>query len=311
MAFALLLLLGLLVPLFGDGFGSSDDDDDDDSDDDDTMAETQPTQDEDMADDPPETVAEDGPDTPPDEDPSQIASTEPLTTYRSGPEGGYNIDVDFEGTWTRDQQQAVIDAADYISEIVVEDVPDVAATGTDDIRISARLIDIDGPLGTAGFGGFDAARPDSLLPYSGLIELDVADADPSDPNYDDVVLHEMMHALGFGTVWTAQGLLQDDTSGQQRFIGANAVSAYDDAFPEEFAADPRSSQGVPTQGDNAHWNEAIFGDEILTPDGISGENSNISAITIASLEDLGYDTIFDDPTDPTDQVGTRPPFPIA
>ena len=74
--------------------------------------------------------------------------------------------------------------------------------------------------------------------------------------------------------------------------------------PHEF--DPRSDRRpVETDGGSGtaggHWDDEIFEDEIMT--GFISDENYVSSMTVASLEDLGYDTVWDasDPSAPIPQ----------
>lgn len=217
-----------------------------------------------------------------------------------GVESGFNIEIVFEGSWTEDLQEAFIVASEYLSSIITGDVRGGGAFGVDDIRITARLEDIDGPGGVLGQAGPTGARFFSKLPTTGIMEFDTADAEDFDAAglFDDIVLHEMIHCLGFGTVWD----LLDLTAGRVLFgnlvyTGGNAILAYNTVFSDLAADDPKSSRGVPleTQGGagtaGSHWDDALFGTELMT--GFIDDTNTVSAMTVAALEDLGYDTIWD------------------
>ena len=78
----------------------------------------------------------------------------------------------------------------------------------DDISITATLEAIDGVGGVLGSAGPREIRGDgTYLPSSGAMRFDIADADDMLANgqWESVVLHEMMHALGFGTLWNLMG----------------------------------------------------------------------------------------------------------
>ena len=60
------------------------------------------------------------------------------------------------------------------------------------------------------------------------------------------------------------------------------------------ANDPNSSQGVPLSGDDAHWSHGDFTTEIMTTS-LNFNNNEVSDMTVAALEDMGYDTIYNDP----------------
>lgn len=222
-------------------------------------------------------------------------------TSGSGDGSGFNIEVIFKGTWTEALQQCFVDAAELISSIILGDVAGVRFRGSviDDIRIDATLSDIDGPGGILGQAGPTAYRTADYIPATGIMEFDSADAETYDAAgfFNDIVFHEMMHVIGFGTMWDLMGLVAEGAGGTLEFTGINAAIA----FAQEFGAGPVSveTEGGPgTAG--GHWNEGgtdgfAFGNEIMT--GYINSGNYLSNTTIAALEDMGYDTVFD-PNDP-------------
>lgn len=216
-----------------------------------------------------------------------------LDSYTSA--GAYNVEINFKGEWTVQLQQAFIDSADLLSSIILSDIPDVFFRGKviDDIKIDAKLSAIDGPGGILGQAGPTAVRTDGYLPATAIMEFDSADAETFDGMglWDDIVLHEMTHSIGFGTIWDFQGLLSGAGTTSPLFTGANATLAYESDSGVVGAA------GVPLEfeygaGTNdSHWLEATFDNELMT--GIIDSQNVVSNMTIASLEDLGYDTVWD------------------
>lgn len=221
-------------------------------------------------------------------------SVAPGNTYISGQGGNgvvsnFNIEIVFEGAFSTTERAAFETAADYLSALIPGDLPDEGAI--DDIRIIAELEPIDGPFGTLAFAGPTVVRFDSVLPSEAEMTFDTADTgrQATEGSLTNTVVHEMIHALGFGTIWSNfPGLV---TSGPDvRFTGDNAIAAYNAEFPAIAASDALSNSGVPLEG--GHWSEAIFTTEILTPT-LNSSADFMSGMTVASLEDLGYDTIFD------------------
>jgi hypothetical protein len=219
-------------------------------------------------------------------DPSDPGDPGVLSEYLSGPDGGFNILVDFKGTWTVELQQAFIDSAEWISSFIVGDISDVRYRGhtIDDIEITARLTDIDGAGGILGQAGPTAIRTADYLPATGVMEFDVADAETFDGLglFDDIVFHEMMHTIGFGTIWDFLNLVDGSGTTNPLFTGGNAASEYGDA-----AGVPLEQDGGPGTVES-HWDEETFTNEIMT--GYINYSNSLSDMTIASLEDLGYDT---------------------
>ncbi|MEM7491509.1 MAG: leishmanolysin-related zinc metalloendopeptidase [Pseudomonadota bacterium] len=224
-------------------------------------------------------------------------------TYTSGPEDGrgYNIDLTFVGGWSQDLKEAAAMAAETISDVIIGGLPDVTlgdGTRVDDLAITMTLDDIDGDFGTLAFAGPTSIRGLGELPATGIATFDTADATTLQDagEFATVALHEMLHVLGFGTLWEIAGFdLLEDTADGPRFTGEAAIAAYEAAFPEIAAADPFSDLGVPvedrfgTGSDRGHWDEAVFGDaELMTPALDFGGDNTLTDLTIASLADLGY-----------------------
>lgn len=214
----------------------------------------------------------------------------------NGVTSSYNIEVIFVGAFDQIYKNAFITAADYLSTIIVGDLPNAGAI--DDIRITAELKAIDGPNGILGSASPTILRPGSALPSEGAMEFDTADVASmqAEGTFVDTVLHEMIHALGFGTIWETLNLLQGTLTTDLRFTGPNAIAAYNAGFTAIAGADANSTTGVPVERDGGpgtaggHWDEETFLTEMMT--GFSDPNSFVSAMSVASLEDLGYDTIF-------------------
>ncbi|WP_406651306.1 leishmanolysin-related zinc metalloendopeptidase (plasmid) [Aliisedimentitalea scapharcae] len=248
--------------------------------------------------------------------------TGPVADYVSGgpAASSYNVAIEFIGTWTTSLQAAFTEAADYLSTIILADIPDAVVDGVvvDDITITATLEGIDGIGGTLGSAGPRMIRNDgTYLSATGAMTFDSADAqDQFDlGNWETIVLHEMMHALGFGTLWSLMGLTSGSVAGgDMRFTGANATDVYQTEFSDIASADSGSLLGVPVETDGGpgtaggHWDETEFDTEIMT--GYVDTNSFVSLMTIAALEDMGYDTVFDNPYSATDLNGPTPGDPL-
>ncbi len=223
-------------------------------------------------------------------------------TFVSGQDtpDGYNIEVVFSGTWTDALKLAFVDASERISDFVTGDLPDINYNGHlfDDVRVAASLEAIDGVGGILGQAGPTLVRTASYLPIDSIMSFDSADAEKmlSDGIWGDVIFHEMMHSIGFGALWSYLGLLTD-INGDVRFNGDNAKLAYAAEFPAIALADDLFQFGVPVETDGgpgtagAHWDEATFGNEVMT--GYVDVGMFLSGMTIASLEDMGYETIWD------------------
>ena len=194
----------------------------------------------------------------------------------------YNIQINFVGTWSADLRQAFISAANAISDFILGDVPNVSTrrSSIDDLVITATLMSIDGAGGILGQAGPDAVRAGSYLPYKGTMQFDSADAAVYQAAglFDDIVLHEMLHTVGFGTIWSAKGLISGGG-----FNGALANAVYPGSALIPLELDGGSGTAY------AHWDEDAFGNELMT--GYIDGNNDLSYMTIASLGDLGYSIV--------------------
>ncbi len=245
------------------------------------------------------------------------SSSRLMTTYTSGAVGKYNVAVHFDGVsnqstggWTSAMQQVIVSVSERISKLIVGDLPPVVVNGrkVDDMQITAMLTDIDGAGGILGQAGMTAIRPTSLLPYTGVMRFDTADVQRylATGLFDEIVTHEMLTCVGYGTLWKAKGLVAGTN-----FIGPHTVAAYNDLV-DEYAATHGGSMtlangtvlvkdlipleiagGAGTAGQ--HWSENVFNTELMTGflDSAAANGSVVaplSAMTMASLRDLGYMT---------------------
>lgn len=199
----------------------------------------------------------------------------------------YNIDVVFNGGLTASQQAIFALAAAKWESIITGDVPNI--NGIDDIQIGAEGAAIDGTGGILGQAGPTALRPTSFLPYLGQMQFDTADlaALEAAGQLDDVILHEMGHVLGFGTIWSNLGLLTGAGSSDPRFTGANATREYDAKFGVTDTSVPVENTGGSGTAD-AHWRESVFTNELMTGFLNSGVANPISRTTVGQFQDLGY-----------------------
>ncbi|MFZ4732674.1 MAG: DVUA0089 family protein, partial [Pirellulales bacterium] len=191
-----------------------------------------------------------------------IGSTAPMPT------GGFNITLTFSGL-TPSQQAIFNQASTRWSQIITGDLPDVMVNGrqVDDVVIDASAVAIDGPNGVLGQAGPRTFRFGSQLPSSGIMQFDSADMAALEANGKllPVILHEMGHVLGIGTIWSGRGLLTGAGTTNPRFTGSQAVAAFNSIFG-------RNDSSVPVEGlpsgpgsRDSHWRESVFGPELMSP----------------------------------------------
>ncbi|OYW18338.1 MAG: hypothetical protein B7Z55_10795, partial [Planctomycetales bacterium 12-60-4] len=203
---------------------------------------------------------------------------------------GYQIDMNMQGL-TASQQAIFRDAALHWQQVIIGDVPNSVYNGrtVDDLLIAVSAGYIDGRGGVLGGANADRFRAGSQLPYHGTIQFDSADLAgmESDGTLRDVVLHEIGHVLGIGTLWQSRGLLAGAGTSNSGFIGPHAVAEYNALTGGHAIAVPVENAGGSGTRD-AHWRESIFGSELMTGYVGPGVNLPLSRMTIASLADLGY-----------------------
>lgn len=161
--------------------------------------------------------------------------------------------------------------------------------------IYATIESIDGPGQVLGSAGPCFIRADDGLPNVGRMRFDAADlhalADAG--RLGDVILHEMLHVLGVGTVWGTKGVFAI-SSGGPRFTGQLAqeacITEHNGAMVCPNGVPVEDCVGIPGCGGgtiNSHWKEPTFRNELMTGYLNSGVNP-FSRMTIQSLADISY-----------------------
>jgi hypothetical protein len=210
-------------------------------------------------------------------------------------QSAYKIEVRFLGGLNAKQKKAFKVAADRWSRVIIGDVPSVMVGGEviDDLLIEAQGVPIDGAGTILGQAGPTNLRPASagaaaFLPAKGIMSFDTADlaAMELDGTLVDVITHEMGHVIGIGTIWDIKGMLVGAGGSNPTFKGLNAKREYGvlrgigpTAVPVE------NLGGAGTQ--DSHWREAVFKAELMSGF-VQPQNNPLSRLTVASLQDLGY-----------------------
>ncbi len=203
--------------------------------------------------------------------------------------GQFDIVVHYSGD--PKYQAAFTQAAARWAQIIIGDIPDYNSPTyglIDDLLIDASIVSIDGPGGILGRAGPDELRPGSRLPSHGDMEFDSSDVASMFANgtWTNVILHEMGHILGVGTLWTTLGLKNSPTGD---YIGANALREYRTLSGNAFASSIPVEHDFGSGTANAHWDEDRFNAELMTgfiePSGVP---MPISRMTVGTLQDIGY-----------------------
>jgi len=249
------------------------------------------------------------------EAPEAPGTTEPDTTEPDAPqpESEFQIDLVFQvdGELDPSVEEAFQAAKDRWQQVIIGDLEDVELRwspdcegfqiprSVDDIVIAVNLAQIDGPDGILGASAPCMIRDDGApLPFAGIMYFDVADLMrfAEQERLEEIVLHEMGHVLGIGSLWEPLELLQDPSFGQggadTAFSGAAALAEFDSMGGSDYEGSKVPVENNGGQGvANGHWRESVFGNELMTPY-LSNLDGILSTLTIASLEDLGYEVSY-------------------
>jgi hypothetical protein len=229
-----------------------------------------------------------------------------LATALSVPDDAFDVEVRWVGpTPTTPHRQAVDRAVARWQSVLVGDLSDIpfnnidigaCASGrtlnetVDDVLIFVEITDIDGPGRVLGSAGPCYIRVSNFLPIVGSVHLDAADLAVMEQNgtLDDVILHEIGHVLGIGSLWTTMNLLAGAGGSDPFFTGADARIAFDAAGGVTYDGNKVPVENLGGRGTrDGHWRESVMGPELMTGF-ISGPGNPLSAITVASLRDMGY-----------------------
>lgn len=234
------------------------------------------------------------------------------------------ISLNFSGPMTPIQQQTFVDAADFWNSVIMgyDLVTDGDGLPTPHgLTISASLPAIDGLGGILGSAGpqlytyYDndplTPNPTIALNYAttGVMEFDSADVADLVANntFYAVVLHEMAHVLGIGTLWTLNNNVNDTVyqlynNGSGQYTGPNALARWKTEFNQPSATFVPVELGGGAGTADGHWNEndngigntgfvsnltgMNFSNELMT--GWASSTFFISEVTLGGLDDLGY-----------------------
>jgi hypothetical protein len=242
---------------------------------------------------------------------ASVANTSLTASFTETGVSPFAIELQFLTTPTSAQMAAFTAAQQRWESLIVGDLPNLssftAAAGTcgdnspaiqprpvDDLVILVTLKSIDGAGNVLGGSAPCFIRNTGKLPVLSLMQLDTDDLDQLQTAglLQAVILHEMGHALGYGTIWNNLNLLADAslTGGTDpHFTGGQATAAFNAVGGASYSASlkvPVENTGGAGTAD-AHWRESVFGNELMTGFVDAGVNP-LSRVTVASMGDLGY-----------------------
>lgn len=218
-----------------------------------------------------------------------------VTRNISLPERG-EFHIDFERSGMSPAlEQTMQRAVDRWEQVIVGDIADAwFADGNgnwisvDDLYLTVQVKPLDGITGgTLASAAVRQTRPGSNLLIWSHITID--ELDVNNPQLETILLHEIGHALGFGSTWSALGLLNQSNPSDPQFVGAAAKYIYGVMTGSSQTGVPLENQGTPGDGSyGGHWRETVFGNELMTSGINAGQANPLSLLTIAALQDIGY-----------------------
>lgn len=233
---------------------------------------------------------------------------------------GFNINLVFNDTPSAAELAAFTAAeATWESMITGYQIDDIFSTT---VIIEVNLAPIDGPGGILGSAGPTHAKLNaaqsavtSTFVYTekGEMTFDTADTPGLGSSLNDVILHEMGHVLGIGTLWSSSNLGNASLAGRQelyvnnsgQYTGAAGLAAYNSEFSQAGAFVPVELGGGAGTA-NGHWNEVNGGAGLtgivsssepgpyndfryeLMTGWLNPPQTFISSLTSQSMIDLGY-----------------------
>ncbi len=183
-------------------------------------------------------------------------------------------------------------AKERLETIITDDLPNVG--DIDDVRIHVSVSDTLGQY--IGWGETWAARNNSRgLPYEGqiIIAEEVFDKnhalDKNQDMFDALVLHEIVHVLGFGTIPAFKKHCKLALFISWYYEGPSVVKILQTMNPDRSV--------IFLKGTN-HWSW-LTGDELMISGWEYPYKAPLSKLTIAALDDIGYQVDYDQ-SDPYD-----------
>lgn len=234
--------------------------------------------------------------------------------------GAFAVDLRWVGEAPNVQIQSAFTAATARwAQVITGDLPDVSTGSSagagacgeanfpdtrnvtiDDVLIYAEVDSIDGVGKTLG-----QAKPcftfqgRTVLGYMTFDRADLATM-ASNGSLNDVILHEMGHVLGIGTLWCGSLSRACPTSASDttwirttdvRYTAQHGSGAYVGFGGTGGAPVENCATGVPSSCGSGtwygHWRESTFRNELMTGY-ISASGNPMSGMTLGALHDLGY-----------------------
>jgi len=218
----------------------------------------------------------------------------------------FDIQLRFLDPFSSAQKAAVRDALTPWTDAITENLAPASVSSSqipadcvieqadiDDVLLLVQKGDLDGQDGTLARAKPCVARTDSQGKLTtvamGIIEIDKADLDNN--ALDQIVTHEVGHALGIGAAkiegWDSN--LSALNTLAPFHNGANTTDAF-----QKLGGSAHLNTGVPLENTGgqgtarAHWREVNFDNELMTGFLNGGRTNPLSRVSLAALQDIGY-----------------------
>ena len=189
-------------------------------------------------------------------------------------------------TW---QRQAIDRAIEKWEDVIVEGLPDVGTI--DDIRIMFEWSTTSTRLASAYIGSVRGGRLG--LPYYATITISsiMSNTYYDKDDWENVVLHEIGHALGFSWALT-NSVGTSSIMGNRFFNGTHAAEGYRQilSLKGEQLANAIPDLRVPLQPDlwDNHWKYPALQWDIMNPYYHFWAEAVLTKVTIGAMRDFGY-----------------------
>ncbi len=203
----------------------------------------------------------------------------------------FQITVSFGSGLTTSQQSVFAAASSFWESLITGYAYTVPSLSGLTISASGVAIDgVGGVLGSAGpqtgFYNNSAGTADYVYVSTGQMQFDTADLANMESNGSlfSVIVHEMAHVIGFGTLWTYIGAY---VNGSGHYTGEAALAAYQAECDANATYVPVELDGGSGTA-NGHWDEtwACGSNALMT--GYLNMPVTMDYTTVASFADLGY-----------------------
>lgn len=237
----------------------------------------------------------------------EVDGLAPLTVYaKAVPASSFNIEFRYLTPVSERQRAAFDRAAARWRQVIVGELSNITASRdsfcglensalnevVDDLLIFVMIDSIDGPGDILGSAGPCTIRSSNGIPVLGAMRFDrddVAGLENSN-RFGDVVLHEIGHILGLGTLWTNRSLIAGPGGDDPYYLGESARAGFITAGGSLYTGLHIPLENTGERGTrDSHWRETVLNAEVMT--GFveaAGIRMPLSLTTIGALEDLGY-----------------------